>query len=275
MEKKNNGGLIAIIIVLVIALLGVCFYVAYDKGLIFNNKEEVEEKEGNDEETNALVETELTTSTTINELNNIIKMIDPGCILYRQNIYRKVVLTHDDKMKITFESLVDNFVDLTAEEKQAKAYSESIEVKKINVSEVKAQYKKLFGEEPTELGDYGHCPTYSYDSTNNVYYKVIGGCGGTCGYVPISYINSYTEDNDNIYVYVSVGEPMSYSGSDILFINCDVTGSSVCMSGNVRDYIDFDNIINESNYQDFSEYKYTFKKNEDGTFYYDKIERLK
>ncbi len=45
MEKKNNSGLIAIIIVLVIALLGVCFYVAYDKGLIFNNKEEVEEKE--------------------------------------------------------------------------------------------------------------------------------------------------------------------------------------------------------------------------------------
>ena len=45
MEKKNNGGLIAIIIILVIALLGLSFYVVYDKGLIFNNEQEINENE--------------------------------------------------------------------------------------------------------------------------------------------------------------------------------------------------------------------------------------
>ena len=49
MEKKNKGGLIAIIILLVIVVLGLVGYIAYDKGLIFNSEKEVEEKEETEE----------------------------------------------------------------------------------------------------------------------------------------------------------------------------------------------------------------------------------
>ncbi len=71
MEKKSNGGLITIIIILVIALLGLSFYVAYDKGLIFNNEEEVVEKDKTEEdEENDVTESTLTT----------LKIEDGNCI---------------------------------------------------------------------------------------------------------------------------------------------------------------------------------------------------
>ena len=58
MENKSNGGLIAIIIILVIALLGLSFYMAYDKGLIFNNQNDVEEN-GNADDVEAKEEDNL------------------------------------------------------------------------------------------------------------------------------------------------------------------------------------------------------------------------
>lgn len=57
-EKKNNKGLIILVIVLTIAVLGMGGYIAYDKGIIFageesknsgNNKVDIEEKDTNDE----------------------------------------------------------------------------------------------------------------------------------------------------------------------------------------------------------------------------------
>ena len=50
MENKSNGGLIAVIVLLVIALLGLVGYIAYDKGLIFVSEKEVEEKDENKKE---------------------------------------------------------------------------------------------------------------------------------------------------------------------------------------------------------------------------------
>lgn len=49
MESKNNGGLIVIIMILLIALLGVCGYVAYDKILTQKDVENNDNKEINNE----------------------------------------------------------------------------------------------------------------------------------------------------------------------------------------------------------------------------------
>lgn len=58
MEKKNNVGTIIIIVVLVLVVLGLCGYIAYDKGIIFNNNETEETNTVNekDEEENKVPE---------------------------------------------------------------------------------------------------------------------------------------------------------------------------------------------------------------------------
>lgn len=43
MENKNNGVLVGLVVFLVILVLGLIGYIVYDKGLIFNNTNEVEE----------------------------------------------------------------------------------------------------------------------------------------------------------------------------------------------------------------------------------------
>jgi len=267
MEKKSNVGLIIVIVLLLLVILGLCGYIAYDKGLIFNNEPSVNEnEESKDKENNKNNEKEITSQTTIADINDAIDVLI-DVIVYEQ----MHLLTHESKMIITLDSLYGEFIDITAEEKASKAYNDLYEVRKINVSEVKTQYKKLFGEEPAELGNYGACIVYEFDTTNNFYYKIVG----ECGYTPVgagieSYINSYTEDENNIYAYVSVGHEAHriQDGHVILELYCDFELSKLCSGGE-------ENVINEKNYQNFSEYKYTFKKNADGTFYYDKIERLK
>lgn len=269
MKKEKNIGLIIIIILLLI-VVSLSTYVICDN-FIFNSTNNINDVESEKEDNQSIDgEKKLESTDTIEKLNVILDLLSPSCNLSRYSIYEIKTLTHEDKMKITFESLADKFVDLTLEERKANSYREYVDVKKINISEVKAQYKNLFGEEPTELGNYGRCPTYRHDTTNNVYYKEAGGCGGTCASSITTYINSYTEDENNIYVYTSVGYLTSrYSKS---YVYCDINVSKLCYSGEI---IDYNNIINETNYQDFSEYRLTFKKNADGTFYYDKIERLK
>lgn len=273
MEKKNNGGLIAIIIILLVALLGVIFYVAYDKGLIFSNDNKVEDNDvpTNEEEENNYIEKEITANDTIQKLNSMIELLAPKCNLSRGNFYEKMFASKEDKLKITFESLSDKFTELTQEEKTAQGCTEYTQCHKISADEVVAQYKQLFGEElKTFENVYNKCPSYEYNSNNNVYYRKAGGCGGTCGYTHLSYINRYMEDNNNIYVYVNIGQPDRYTANDPLYIYCDINKEKVCDQTKEDNYV-----INETNYQKFSEYKYTFEKNNDGTFYYKNLERIK
>lgn len=47
MENKNNGVLIGLVVFLVILVFGLIGYIVYDKGLIFNNEQEINEEENN------------------------------------------------------------------------------------------------------------------------------------------------------------------------------------------------------------------------------------
>jgi len=104
MENKNNGGLIAIIIILIVALLGLSFYVAYDKGLIFNDGEkEVEENEKD-------VEVEEDTNVKENESNYVsLEIKDENCINSNTSTYK--VRYGFDNMSISIND--DNTVTLS------------------------------------------------------------------------------------------------------------------------------------------------------------------
>lgn len=69
MENKNNSILIAVAAALLLVVLGLCAYVAYDKGIIFNNKDNIKEeneKENNMQEDNK----ENNTIENVTEENN-------------------------------------------------------------------------------------------------------------------------------------------------------------------------------------------------------------
>ena len=89
MKNKSNGGLIAIIIILVIALLGLSFYMAYDKGLIFNNEKETTEEENIDENKN-----DLDSNTYVEDTSNINISYYTDNSHYYLILYPEVVLSN-------------------------------------------------------------------------------------------------------------------------------------------------------------------------------------
>ena len=141
------------------------------------------------------------------------------------------------------------------------------------------KYLDVFGEELTKGATNGqtYCPEYYYNSAFDFYYNASLGCGGTGPETGLFYKNKYTTDGEHAYVYVSVG---TFSAEDnkiycgiIDYSNSGVSNSerpAVC--GEVAGYEDA--IIDRDNYQDFSQYRFVFNQANNGTYYFDKVEKL-
>ena len=143
---------------------------------------------------------------------------------------------------------------------------------------VSKRYKEVFGEKLSHEGSES-CYTYLYNSTNNFYYEnPVGGCGGTSSYKTFHYKNKYTIEDNNAYVYVAVALSNAEDGNvycDLSYL--DISGvfklaedAKVC--GTVSGNEDF--ALNESNYQDFAQYRFVFNKANDDTYYFSKVEKL-
>ena len=96
MEKKNNVGLIIIILLLVMIVLGLCGYIVYDKGLFFNS-DETEEKEETNKNEGLTDESEKTEEYNYTEISNLLNDKLSGFIAF--NAY--------DKNGVDLLSLVD------------------------------------------------------------------------------------------------------------------------------------------------------------------------
>lgn len=143
---------------------------------------------------------------------------------------------------------------------------------------VVAKYLDVFGEnlvyDKTKHGK-PYCPYYRYDENSNIYYDPGGGCGGTSPYTNYYYKSSYTMTKENAYVTVSAA---TYDDTETPgTIYCDIIGrdSSAALPdvcGTADNYDDF--TIDETNYQHFTQYRFIFDKAENGTYYFEKVEKL-
>ena len=98
------------------------------------------------------------------------------------------------------------------------------------------------------------------------------GCGGTSSATNYYYKNAYTTDGDHAYVYVSAS---TLSEAD-LNIYCDImlygSGEKPEVCGAFSDVDEF--TLDASNYKDFAQYRFVFKKAANGTYYFEKVEKL-
>lgn len=281
MEKKSNAGLIAIIIILIVALLGLGFYVAYDKGLIFNNEETKEKQEVDNDTTEEEIidgSTKQQLQKLVNKFNNVAFM---SWTSEENNIYKKGELNDSTKLLTVLANMrhENKFVSATEEE----VIKVNLLFDKASLDDVKEEYQKLYNQELVNFIDItNYCPSFKYISEENLYRAYIG-CGGT-GIDRYTYhINSYTMDKDNYYVYINVayvqGVPIENSPDISYKIYNDINKTSLYKE--VANYFELseierkDGIINQANYQEFSEYKYTFGKREDGSYYYKGIEKIR
>lgn len=147
----------------------------------------------------------------------------------------------------------------------------NLEFEYVSVDDIKQDYTSLFGFDKVSTKTIAYrCEDYIYDEKINAFVMYANGCG-TAGpiAVPKTYIYDITEDNNNVYVY------LAYGVSGVNEKNQYVAYTDYTMNKKYTSNVTKDFTINESNYQDFSKYKYTFTKNNDGTYTFSAFNLLK
>ena len=148
----------------------------------------------------------------------------------------------------------------------------------IDGSIVSKKYKEVFGDEASKE-EIDNCYTYKYNPTYDIYYEnPIGGCGGTSPYKTYHFKNKYTTDGDNAYVYIST----ALSNAEDNNVYCDIANLDISGIFKITDNArvcatitgNEDFILNESNYQDYAEYRFVFNEANDGTYYFNKVEKV-
>jgi hypothetical protein len=281
-ENKSKLGLGILIGLLIALVIGLGGFIIYDKVLSDNNESTIEKENNNDvsdtlENTENNEEKELADSDKKQKLEELVLLLH-----YKSNdlsgksigIYKNLSLTSNDKMLVTFRSLnnKNKFTKITIPKDKMSSnmdirYFEHSEM--ITKAEVDNEYYALFNERITTHRDIEDCPIYYYDSVNSVYY-IYSACGGIGVGGPMEYINKYTYSNDEAYVYLSVGYIHYDNNTEKRTLYTDLQMTKE-YQGNYTD--DFK--INQSNYQNFSEYKYVFGKNDNGNYYFKSIEKTK
>ncbi len=287
MEKKNNGLLIAIIILLVLGLIGLGSYIVYDK--VINNKEVKEVKEETEQEIKSI--------SFKNELKNKLKYLDniygggkTNNFLYNELTLEK--LSEDQKLAVVLNSISRNrtpYYDMDFSSKTRKNYvnefirifdlSKETEYDDIDGmfevvldSDVKDRYQELFGTKLEKMiNEISSCPMWTHSEPINAY---IGnhGCGGTAFPIIITYNNKYTVKGNEAYVYISSGTTQFGSLYTEYSEDLDSLKPYKKLEGDISRE-DYQKIL-EENYKDFSEYKATFKKNADGDYYFYSVKRI-
>ncbi len=302
-EKKKNPLMIVLVIGLILVIIGLVIYICYDKGLITKHETETEEKEN---KTDIIEEAILTNPYIIQDLNEKLYFINASQLNYeyatldynansissynfrdkkgasQADIFNN--FNDDVKLQITLDSLraLRQFKYTTPEVAKNSVvadiynrYDGTLRIQNISIDKVKAQYKKYFGTDIKAYKSFNTCLSeYYYDSNLQMYFWPNPQCGGiSAGSVKI-YKNKYTTKANEAYVYVNYGLLTAHPETGMSDLYKDINMEEI-YKANISDQERGSIEINETNYQDFSEYKYTFKKDENGNYYFVKLERTK
>lgn len=142
----------------------------------------------------------------------------------------------------------------------------------ITLNDVKNRYYELYGNELTNINDIpGKCLNWKYSKISETYIGE-GLCDSSWDNIFV-YNNNYTMKNNEAYIYVSVGEYDEYTNMLYSYALGPREDYDSTKEYKKCEYNDVQNIL-EENYKDFSEYKVTFKKNNNGDYYFYSVEEV-
>lgn len=303
-EKKNNTGLIIILMIFILISIVLLGYIAYDKGLIFSKDvkqtDNVKENETNKE---AELADEYVKNDIENKINNIVTFGRASSTKANEQYFNMdginnstlLNLSNENKAFIVLNSLSGQYNNLSTDQRtialdELKTNNQAADNALLDIltvvpsSLVEQEYKKYFGSEINNISLKAStmCPNYIYGDSSKTYYR-LSECGGTAYAVILVYTNKYTKKNDEIYAYTNLGaihpdydnqidgkvykDIMSYEESEALKSE-KLYKSNMSFEDSSKFKID------ESNYKDFQEYKFTFTKGENGIYHFTKVEKV-
>ncbi|MBR4230731.1 MAG: hypothetical protein IKR74_01065 [Bacilli bacterium] len=257
MKKSSRYGIAALVIVAIICVmfcmpLGILIGKSiYDKPDNTQANNTIDVNNGNTTsnttiDNNGDEEIIVDDNTILSQLKERVELLDDGSYNgYTWDLYKNTGLSNENKTFITLKTLSKDFTKLTDSESEEKCLNGYIEK-----SVVEKKFMTLF--EGNVVGINGFPYTYE----NGLYYE--GGCGGYTSHEEvISYNYKYTHIGDSYFVYQSIGvaDPLYEPPAKVyLDINMEKVSSITYSS-----YEEKDSLINESNYNLFSQYKLEFE----------------
>ena len=268
-----------------------------------NNTNNTSNNNNNNTETKQEVESVITDQSLVKDLKNktyiIMRakdydlkndVINTSSIYINTPLLEKLTMTDEEKLHIISYSMDGSKVNIAwdkiGNEVLKKTYDKDDwsfimedddmeHVAQISAADMENEYKKLFGVTLIN-NDTSQCPKSYYDSKNNVYFR-IQYCGGINTGSFLGYVNKISQKGNNAYVYLSVGTTIVKENSNGEYEKV-ILYNSIAKDKVVKEYniSAADNIkIDSSNYNQFSEYKFTFEKDSTGNYYFKSIERTK
>lgn len=126
-------------------------------------------------------------------------------------------------------------------------------------------YYDLFNNKPYQYYSYnGSCPSYLYDDLNKMYFR-ISECGGTSRNNYFMYLDTITYKDDEVYVYTYWGSLKYDYDKNYMILYKDLVGKDIYKENTQFDEV---NTILKDDYKSFCFYKYTFKRNSQGNYYF-------
>ncbi|MBP5679240.1 MAG: hypothetical protein J6X28_05415 [Bacilli bacterium] len=298
-EEKNDARWkhVLLITILVIVLMGVAGAMGYAIGgtKIINKVEKVEKVKQEVEEVTVSYELMRELSQKIDLiLWNGKKDIYSETDNVNSYIFRADLLkgkpTIEDKQLIVLKSLeyrplegssYESIEDITSWiEKDPTAKDE---MGYLTYDEVNKAYQKLFGEElTTPAEEVGHCPYYKYNDQTKEFYQYPARCGGTSARHIAIYKSDYKVTKEAATVTIHIAYAVPVEGAEGYKVYADYEVQEGNIMGNPINEIDSVPYGYPSNYQltaetakECSEYQVTFKKDDNGNYYFYDLTQVK
>lgn len=299
---KTKGGVKALVVILIMAVVGLSTYIA-TTFLIkdVTPKTLPKKEEGVNEIKDIDTLTELATKIDMilggRKTTKYETQVESGMFGYNFGALKNE-LSAKDKQLIVLEN-VEGWESFTKDNWKSSAIADIIEsdlqygasedeaLKEhsyISETKVNEFSKKMFGSTITKPEKIESCPSYFYDAKNKNYNRPSPRCGGTSPDSVKSYKSKFEEEGNEAHVYVSFAYLVLSGTNSVLdtytvykdFDILDKSLGKVEYKEKYKEKVTSPDlfILDKKNYQDFSEYKFTFKK-ANNNYHFVKVEQTK
>ena len=257
-EKRNGKGMVIVIILLIIMILCLAFYICYDKGIIFKEKDVT--TSNNDKNTETKKEDEKVTFSD-SDLEKYVNYISPVSIGPSSLIYSK------DEVKLNNMTPKEKieYVGSKINSKKVSSNDGQYDLFTIEESDVKKVVEEIYGPNTYEPATFNFgCGDYTLN--NGKYTVKTGGCGGSTAIFVSNVVVGYNATKSKLeittaYAFFDGTTKKIYKDYNITVALDDYTGGSTEeTNAYLTNYV-------KNNKEKLNTIVYTFES-ADGTNYY-------